>query len=116
MKSFQFTELGTSGFKTTNVARQVVSNTIPYIDAPASGGGIVIYQIDWDSNSATGQIIVGDNNAVDGVDRIALNVLGLKTGTVVYPQGFLCTANKPVQVQFAGATTNAWVRITYTTN
>ena len=109
---YQFKELGATEMKQTNVARQSGANTVSLVSAPAGTGpgttAIVVYQIDFDTNSS--QVIVGDNNAVDGTDRIFANYSGTKNGTVVFPGGVTCRVGKALTAIYSG---DGWVRVSY---
>ena len=117
-RQYAWLELGATGPRNTNVQRQGAAGTIPYINAPGAGKAIYIYQIDWDISEPLCSVVVGDNNAVDGTDRIAFNRKGVSSGTVQYPNGFICRANQPVQalITQGGDGVDCWIRITYTTD
>lgn len=117
-KQYQFLELG-AGLKTTNLATIISATSTSAIAAPTVNGqpgnnGIIIYQIDWDLVGDS--LVIGDNNAVDGTDRIILKTASTGNGSRVYPNGWFARENKPITILTAGATVATWVRITYTTH
>jgi hypothetical protein len=117
---YHFKEMGTTDVKTTNVARIVTATTTTLITAPAGVQAtyqpgtlsLLIYQIDWDMAGATNTLVVGDNNAVDGTDRIFLNTAITGRGSITFPQGLVCNAGKRLAAVTTG-TVNTWVRVTY---
>lgn len=131
MRTSQWSLVGSTGTIETNVARQVAAGTVTYIAAPTqiTQGqpqtnlglpyplqSIIIWQIDWDNSVPTTRIIVGDNLAVEGTDRIVMEKSGLESGTEVFPNGFYCRPGKAVSAVFndSGDGVNAWIKITYT--
>lgn len=107
---YNFKELGAS-VKTTNIATITAATTTSLISAPAKGG-LIIYQIDWDFPSGT-SFTIGDNNAVDGTDRIVLKNSTNSSGSRTFPNGWIASNAKQLQVLTTGTTISLWVRITY---
>jgi hypothetical protein len=118
-RQYAWLELGATGTRSTNVQRQGAAGTIPFIPAQGAGKGIYIYQIDWDISEPLCSVIVGDGTAVEnGTNRIAFNRKGISSGTVQYPNGFICRSNQAVQalITDGGDGVDCWIRITYTTD
>lgn len=109
--SYSWLELG-AGLKTTNVATIKTATTTSLISAPGAGKGIIIYQIDYDLGTGD-SLIIGDNNAVDGTDRIIMKVQSAGSGSRQFPNGWFARANNPIQVLTTGTSVDTWIRITY---
>ncbi len=115
---FQFRDIGSTEFRSTNHDRIITASTINLVGAPTGTGagttGIVVYQIDYDLTGSGSRLIIGDNAAVENsTDRIFLDVKTLGSNTIVYPQGISCRAGKALAAQCIGGSFDGWVRVTY---
>lgn len=113
---YKWRELG-SGLKTTNIPAITAATTTDLIAAPGSNNNIIVYQIDCDLGTGD-QIIVGDNNAVDGTDRIIWRCQSAGNFRLEYPSGWFCRANMPLQAitNNTSGNVNIWIRVTYATS
>lgn len=110
IRSYAWLEMGT-GLQTTNLQTITSATDTVAIAAPANGAGIIIYQIDVDVIGDS--VVIGDNNAVDGTDRIAFKTLNTGFKSVTFPTGWFARANNQINIKTAGATVKTWVRIQY---
>lgn len=108
---YSWLEVG-SGLKTTNLATFTSNGTSTLIPAPNSN--IIIYQIDWDLGTGD-VVVVGDNQAVEGTDRIVFKSSSAGSGSRTFPNGWYARAAEPIVALMNNTSGNvaAWFRITY---